>query len=65
MLESIDQPFLDRLAQNNIKLHIDEKLPGRTWFFDSAADDKSHHSPWCHQKWSERLIEIIDEYSTS
>jgi hypothetical protein len=64
MLESIDQQFIDRLADNNIKLHIDEKLPGRTWFFDSAAGDKLHHSPWCHQQWSERLIGIINEYTT-
>lgn len=64
MLESIDQRFIDRLVDNNIQLHIDEKLPGRTWFFDSAADDKQHHSPWCHQKWAERLIGIIDECTT-
>jgi hypothetical protein len=61
MLESIDQQFIDRLVDNNIQLHIDEKLPGRTWFFDSAADDKQHHSPWCHQQWANRLIGIIDE----
>jgi hypothetical protein len=64
MLESIDQQYLDRLKHNNIELHIDEKLPGRTWFFDSAADDNMHHSPWCHQQWAKRMIGLIDEYTT-
>lgn len=64
MLETPDSVYLNRLAAANIQLHIDEKLPGRTWFFDSAADDKQHHSPWCHQRWAERLIGIIDEHTT-
>lgn len=64
MLESIDQWYIDRLTDNNIQLHVDEKLPGRTWFFDSAADDKLHHSPKAHRLWTERLIGIIDENTT-
>ena len=64
LLESLDQLYLDQLNQSNVTLHIDKKLPGKTWFFDSAADDKLHHSPQCHQQWAERLIGIIDEYTT-
>lgn len=64
LLESIEQKYLDRLAKSNIELHTDQKLPGLTWFFDSNAQDKLHHSPWCHQKWAERLIGIIDAYTT-
>lgn len=64
LLESIAEPYLTRLNQHNIELHIDEKLPGRTWFFDSKAQDNLHHSPWCHQKWAERLIGIIDASTT-
>jgi len=64
MLESIDSLHLDRLNAVGIQLHTDKKLPGRTWFFDSNAQDKVHHSPECHQKWAERLIGIIDEYTT-
>jgi hypothetical protein len=63
MLESCEEQYLTRLLDANIKLHVDEKLLGRTWFFDSNAQDKIHHSPWCHQKWAERLIGIIDEYT--
>jgi hypothetical protein len=64
MLENVDQQHQTRLAESNIELHVDEKLPGRTWYFDSAADDKLHHSPWCHQQWAERIIGLIDEYTT-
>jgi hypothetical protein len=64
MLENIDTKYLDRLHSENIHLHVDEKLPGRTWLFDNAAQDRIHHSPLCHQQWAERLIGIIDEYTT-
>jgi hypothetical protein len=53
--------FQDRLnCLDNIQIHIDEKLPGKTWHFDSAANDKMHHSRWCHQKWTERMLTIIN-----
>lgn len=61
LLESIDQSYIDRLNEQKIELHIDEKLPGKTWFSDNQAQDKMHHSPWCHQKWATRLIGLIDE----
>ena len=61
MLEDIDQVYMDRLQKENIQLHTDKKLPGQTWFFDSKARDGNHHSPWCHSKWTERLIGIINE----
>lgn len=64
LLESIEQKYLNRLAGADIELHIDEKLPGRSWLFDSNAQDKSHHSPCCQQKWAERLIGIIDAYTS-
>jgi len=64
MLENIDQQYLDRLQKENITLHTDEKLPGRTWLFDNGANDGHHHSFKCHKQWTKRLIEIIDEYTT-
>lgn len=63
MLENVDQIWHTRLQQENIHLHVDEKLPGKTWFFDNGANDKLHHSAQCHQQWAERLIGIIDEYT--
>jgi hypothetical protein len=59
-LESLEI-FQDRLnCLSDIQVHVDEKLYGKTWHFDSAADDKIHHSASCHQKWVERLLTIID-----
>lgn len=64
-LEStVDSKCLEVLAANNIKLHIDEKLPGLTWLFDSKAQDNLHHSPACHAAWAERIIGLIDENTT-
>ena len=63
MLENINQQYHDRLAELSIKLYVDEKLPGRSWLFDSNADDKIHHSPMCHQQWANRLMGLIDEYT--
>jgi hypothetical protein len=64
MLESPDPLHVQRLQDANIQLHTDEKLPGRSWIFDSLAQDKVHHSPWCHQQWADRLIGIINETTT-
>lgn len=64
LLESIDQKYIDRLNNQKINLHTDEKIPGKTWFFDSNAQDKLHHSPWCHQQWANRLIGLINEHTT-
>lgn len=64
MLENLDQPYMDKLIEKNIKLHVDEKTPECTWLFDSAAQDKSHHSAVCHRQWANRLIGIIDENTT-
>lgn len=60
-LESFNQGYLQCLNENGIMLHVDEKIPGKTWLFDSAASDGIHHSPWCHRQWAERLIGLIDE----
>jgi hypothetical protein len=64
MLENVDLMYHKRLQQENIHLHVDEKLPGKTWMFDNAAQDQQHHSPQCHQQWAERLIGIINEHTT-
>lgn len=47
------------LEAKGIQLHIDEKQPGRTWHFDSMAEDKLHHSSYCHRKWADRILTII------
>jgi len=64
MLENIEQTWHARLQQENIHLHADEKLPGKTWLFDNRANDKIHHSVACHQQWAKRLIGIIDEHTS-
>lgn len=64
MLENLEQEYMAQLKKENISLHVDEKMPGRTWFFDSKASDNLHHSAWCHQLWAERLIGIIDEHTS-
>ena len=50
---------VQNLFDKNIILHIDEKLPEKTWHFDSAAQDKLHHSAECHQKWANRILTIL------
>ena len=64
LLESLGQGYLDRLRDENITLHYDEKLPGKTWFFDSEGTDMRHHSGKCHIAWTQRLIGLIDEVTT-
>lgn len=64
MLENLDQTYLDKLKAENIHLHVDEKTPDCTWFFDSGALDNLHHSASCHRQWADRLIGIIDEHTT-
>ncbi len=62
--DQVDQEHVDKLRQQQIQLHIDEKQPGRTWLFDNGAQDNLHHSAQCHQQWTQRLIGIIDEHTT-
>jgi len=60
--ESPDQisPSLDILDQYQIKLHLDHKLPGLTWHFDNSALDGLHHSEWCTEKWSQRILTLLE-----
>jgi hypothetical protein len=64
MLENVEEKYHQILSNEGIVLHVDEKLPGKTWFFDSAASDKLHHSAWCHAAWADRLVGLIDEITT-
>ena len=64
MLEDIEDCYHVRLGNENITLHTDQKLPGLTWLFDSAATDQVHHSAYCHGQWADRLIGLIDEITT-
>lgn len=64
LLETADQYIHQRLEQFDIVLHQDDKLPGRTWFFDSAGSDGMHHSAHCHQSWAQRTLEILNENTT-
>ena len=52
------------LKENNIIMHTDEKKPGSTWHFDSRAYDNSHHSLWCNEQWTERIVRILNESTT-
>lgn len=62
-LESKDfvASMADQLYKKNIVLHLDEKKPGTSWIFDSAAQDSIHHSAVCHRLWADRLHRIINE----
>jgi lysophospholipase L1-like esterase len=61
-LESLDSDVsgpAQQLLDQGIKVHLDEKKLGRTWYFDSAATDGQHHSEQCHQKWADRILTLI------
>ena len=64
MLENVEAKYHQVLNNEGIVLHVDEKLPGKTWLFDSAASDNSHHSARCHAAWADRLVGLIDEITT-
>lgn len=55
-LFSTAEPFLNA---NNIHMHVDEKIPGKTWHYDNASKDGFHHSANCHQNWAKRIFSII------
>jgi len=61
MLENIDSHYNKLLIEQGIQLHTDQKQPGKTWLFDSAASDNLHHSAVCHRQWAERLFGIVNE----
>lgn len=60
-LDDVEEDAHQQLAQYEIKMHVDEKLPGRSWIFDSAGSDGLHHSAQCHRAWAQRLKGIINE----
>ena len=59
MLEDCAPEYLLLLSKFNITLHVDEKKEGRSWIFDNAASDGSHHSEHCHKLWADRIAGII------
>ena len=63
-LNQLNSQYRTILYERDITIHWDEKLPGKTWLFDSAASDNIHHSAWCHNQWTKRLIPLIDEATT-
>ena len=52
-------PALDILKKHNINLHLDLKQPELTWHFDSAALDNNHHSEWCSNQWTKRILTLL------
>jgi hypothetical protein len=52
-------PALDTLKQYNIDLHLDLKQPNLTWHFDSSALDNMHHSEWCTEQWTKRILTLL------
>lgn len=56
--ESVN-PALTILNQHNINLHLDLKQPDLTWHFDSAALDNMHHSEWCTEQWTKRILTLL------
>lgn len=61
LLENIQPKYNQILVANDITLHVDEKLPGKTWLFDSGGKDKVHHSAYCHNQWAERICGLLNE----
>ena len=59
VLEDCVPEYRELLSKFNITLHIDEKKEGRSWIFDNASSDGTHHSARCHKLWAERLTGII------
>jgi hypothetical protein len=59
-IETIPKNILKILSDHGIDLHLDEKLDGKTWFFDNKAKDNMHHSVWCTEKWAQRIITLLD-----
>lgn len=57
-IESIPDSVKDVFTKNKVNLHYNEKIPGKSWHFDSNALDKSHHSDQCTSKWTDRLLFI-------
>jgi hypothetical protein len=52
-------PALNILKQYNIELHLDLKKPDLTWHFDNKALDNSHHSEWCSEQWTKRILTLL------
>jgi hypothetical protein len=57
----LDTPGVEQklLEKQGIEMHYDNKLPEKTWHFDSGALDKMHHSEWCHEQWVNRIVSIL------
>jgi hypothetical protein len=64
LLENVDLRYHKILNNHGVILHVDEKLPGKSWIFDSAGSDNQHHSAQSHRLWAERIAGIIDESTT-
>jgi hypothetical protein len=64
LLEDLAPRYMSMLNSHGICLHTDQKIPGATWLFDSAASDNLHHSAWCHAQWAERLIGLLNELTS-
>lgn len=61
MIEDVAPEYHAVLNSEGVQLHVDQKIPGKTWLMDSAASDNLHHSAQCHKQWAERLVGLIDE----
>ena len=48
MIENINQQYHAVLNSQDIVLHVDEKLPGKSWIVDNKGNDALHHSANCH-----------------
>jgi hypothetical protein len=54
------EPYIKKLSALGIHIHTDQKIPNKTWHFDSQAKDGLHHSPQCHKRWADRILNILD-----
>ena len=57
----LDTPGVEQtlLEKQGIEMHYDNKLPGKTWHFDSGALDKQHHSESCQEQWAKRIGSML------
>ena len=56
----ITEPVSGILEQYNIDLHLDLKQQNLTWHFDNLALDGLHHSEWCAEQWTNRILTLMN-----
>ena len=59
-VDTYSKEIQEILINNKVKMHFNDSC-NSIWNLDSNAFDKLHHSAQCHEQWTNRLINIINE----